>query len=929
MPAQLIDLRTNDLRMPMAITSAPLFKWRVNTTLDDVPEQFRIQVCSNNQFHSSALVWESDTVVFPDFQTGVRYRGQDLISSQRYFWRVYVPSQEIDGNQEAEALLQSRTTWFETGLLDSSDWTAQWISPAIVGKPEPNDDAPIFLRGDFNLVHDAHRARAYATACGWYKLFVNGINITGTSLVPRWTPFDTSIEYQAYDITPYLHVGLNSLSVAIGDGRFRGILGTEGRARYGNRLAGLVQVEVDMNNGRHLSWGTNDSWKAFDGKILHSDSKTGQYLDDRILDEEWFGQDTTGIASRSSATRGGGKPVEKVNFPSENLIPEEVERVQEVAQLTCQSVTRSPSGHQIIDFGQNFAGIAEIRLQGPPGTRITLSYSEVLGSNGEIDLNYLLPWPFSKTGLNKPQQDTVILSDKILTYRPWFGIYGFRYVEVRGVVNSLDPSAIKGIVLSTDFSEHKTNLGTQGIFSPLECFSTLSKSTFLCSDGRLEKLYRNVFWSTLSNFTDTATDCPTRERMGWTGDIQVFFPTSTKFFNVLPFFRRFMRNLASEQTPEGNVLPFIPSGSSKFSGGASLFARAMSKSTGWGDASVIIPWNMYWYYGDESILVSQYESMCRWVDSLEKRASQGSSWRRRLSGNAGDLEQFILDTGLQWGEWLRAGDSVFSSLGQVFLDSPAIPTAYMAHSAELLSNAAKVIGKEDDAGRYLALSEQTKKAWRVAFVKEGGRRIAQDCQDDYVRALAFGLLETDQRQAAIDRLVELVVEAKYHLNTGFMSTGLLLPTLASNGRVDIAYRLLMQETVPSWLYLVDRGATTICETWSGHHKGNATMSQNHYAFGTVVQWLQEGVAGITATAPGWKRIKISPCIGGGLSHATASIDTPLGLVSSAWRLNDIKDEVTLEVTIPPYVLAEVVLGDEVVQDVRPGSHVFTYEINIA
>ncbi|KAK6857716.1 putative alfa-L-rhamnosidase [Apiospora arundinis] len=906
------ELRTNGLRSPLGLDSPnPEFQWRLTRPLTSADSQIqcRLRVSRSGTFDLNTLEWESNTINTEAGQLRVQYEGKPLESRTRYYWCIYISDR---GEGTSTFHTSAEQSWFETGLLSPNDWTAQWISSVIThGR---SNDKPIYLRGQVDVPHQPLRGRAYATACGWYKLFINGVDVTGTALVPRWTPFDQYIEYQVYDITSNLQVGTNHVSIVVADGRFRGHLGLEGRACYGTRLAALVQIETHCDDGTFLSTGTNDTWRSFDGPIVHSDSKHGQVTDARHVPDEWLGlcqMDPPGEGLNPEAGL-----TEILPTPTMKLVCEEVERVQELFRIRCQSVTRSPKGCQIIDFGQNIVGIVDIRLRGKAGSVVTLSYSEIVGKDGEVNLSYVAPWLMP----DKPQRDIVYLSGEEVNYRPWFGIYGFRYVEVKGLDESLTTSDVQGIVLGTDFA-HSTHTDPM---DPLQCQSAISLSNFHCSDVRLEKLYQNVFWSTLGNLTDTATDCPTRERMGWTGDIQIFVPTATKFFNVAPFFRRYLKNLAAEQLHNGNVPPFIPSGASRHRGGMSYFGQVTSQSTGWGDASVIVPWFLYWYYDDKGILASQYSSMCRWVDSLARRAREGTSWRRWFFGRTKAVEQYILDTGFQWGEWLRASDPFTSTLAQVVWDSPAISTAYLAYSADLLSRAAGVLGKEEDRALYYGLYQQTAKAWREAFVKDSGRRIADDRQDDYIRGLAFSLLEPHQRKGAIDRLVELVEAAGFHLTTGFMSTGLLLPTLADNGRSDVAYRVLLQDTTPSWLYQVQTGATTMWETWEGYDKsGNAFMSHNHYAFGTVAQWLQEGIAGISPMTSGWRRIKIAPYIGGGLSHAGASVDSPHGLVSSSWNLDATTGRVELDVNIPPCCVAEVVMENRRTETVGPAYHRIT------
>ena len=385
------------------------------------------------------------------------------------------------------------------GLLEQTAWEASWISAPETGYS--GDKSTIYLTGRLKLSDDPVRARAYATAWGWYKLFINGVSVAGNALVPRWTPFDHYTEYQAYDITPFLKFGENIVSVAVADGRFRGQIGiTEGRARYGNRLAALVQVEADTASDGHVLLCSDETWTSHSGHVSESDPMYGETADLRISDSDWL----SGVNNPETQ----GSPSEPrtcdiVAVSTKSLIAEEAERVDEVMRLPCKSVRRTHSGAHILDFGQNFTGIVRIRLRGSVGTSVSITYSEVLTSEGELDLHYLLPFWFLKT---PPQRDSITPSGEDTVFQPWFSIYGFRYVEVKGLDYDLELTDVEGIVLSTKANQ---------------------VGSFTCSDERLERFHRNVLWSMRGNFTDTATDCPTRERMGWTGDVQVFAPTAT------------------------------------------------------------------------------------------------------------------------------------------------------------------------------------------------------------------------------------------------------------------------------------------------------------------------------------------------------------------------------------------------------------------
>jgi alpha-L-rhamnosidase len=877
------------------------FSWQLTAKQDIcnvTQSSYELQVSTSPSFESENVVWDSrKTPTSKNPSPTAIYAGNSVKSRTRYYWRLRVWDQFDEPSDDTWDTAEQ--SWFETGLLLPSDWKATWISaPAMTTTwSSAKDDRVIYLSSSLHLAREPVRGRAYATACGWYKLFVNQHNVTGTALVPRWTPFDQFTEYQTYDIAKYMKAGENVISVVVADGRFRGQIGiTEGRCRYGDRLSALLQLEVDTDDGKTVTFCTDETWRSLKGPIVRSDPVWGEHTDFRISDE-WL-RKCNAISSN---------PAEKVLVLTKKLIAEEVERVEEVMRLPPKGVLPALSGAQLVDFGQNFAGIMAIKLRGRVGSKIAITYSEVLSSDGELDVNYLkLP-----VTPHIVQRDVVTLGDNATEFQPWFAIHGFRYAEVQGLDYELSPSDVQGIVLASNF--------------PIT-------GSFTCSDARLNKLYQNIVWSARSNFTDTPTDCPTRERMGWTGDIQVFSTTATLLFDSQTFLRRYLRCLAAEQLADGTIPPYIPSGASQFSNQLSLMARMTAGSTGWGDASTMVPWTLYRQYNDEVVLSRQYESMKRWVNSLARRAQEKMSWKRwlfnKFGAGCGDLERYILDTGFSWGEWLRAGSGTLTIIREVLFPSAAVSTAYLAHSAHLLSNIADILGNQEDAEHYLALSKRTSEAWRTAFVRQDGARIAGDYQDDYVRALAFDLIEPGQKPAALERLVELIAQAGYHLKTGFMSTGLLLPVLAEYGRADIAYRLLMQDTVPSWLYPVQKDATTIWETWEGYDgKGNAKMSHNHYAFGTVAQWLQESVAGLKAVEPGYRKIRVEPLIGGGLTHAEASLETPLGFAKSAWRLDKESGMVKLEVVIPPCAIAEVVLAGRKVEIVGSGNYVFEYKVD--
>jgi alpha-L-rhamnosidase len=874
------SLTTNRRREPIGIDSkTPEFAWTVNG--EAAQAAFAIQVSNGEAFSSEDLIWDTGWIESGS-PFGVLYGGQSLASRRKYHWRVRLRSRDAGESEWGP------TATFETGIFSPSEWSASWIT----SDNRALDVNALYFRGAMEVGTTVIRARAYVSALGWYRFFVNGHNLTGSALVPRWTPFDSYVEYQTYDLTEHLVAGENVFGAIVAEGRFRGRLGLASiPARYGDSLAVIAQIVIDFSDGSQLVTGTDPSWIVGEGQITTADPKFGERVDGRISADDWIGPNGAPVG----ATRA-------VNLPrnARVLVAEEVERVDEVGRVS-GIISRTPKGDQLVDFGQNFAGVARVRLSGAPGTVVTLSFSEVIGADGEIDTLYL---EHRRKPAEWYQRDEIVLGETPFDYTPSFTIHGFRFMSISGLNETLAPEDVEGIVLSTDFE---------------------STADFHASDPRLEQLAENVTWSLRSNFTDTPTDCPTRERSGWTGDIQVFGPTASILVDADSYLRRYLRNLATDQREDGRVPPFIPSEHSSFKRvpGDALI-DSFASSAGWGDVAVILPWTLHRYYGDVDVLRRQYDSASAWVDQLARRARTKRGLLRRITKPFSRNEKYIVDSGFHWGEWLRPGESAGKAMIGGFLSHyPVVSTAYLAHSARLLAEIARRIDRPGDAERYERLTGAVRQAWVKAFVTKDGARIGGDKQDDYVRALAFELLPPTMRARAADRLAELIHAADDHLGTGFLSTPMLLFVLSDNGYSDLAFRLLFQTSNPSWLGQIELGATTIWETWEGHDAdGNATSSHNHYAFGSVAQWLHERVAGLAPTEPGYRRMKIAPLIGGGLTSASTRRQTPYGMASASWTTTG--DHIDLQITVPLGTKADVFNGAQLVATAGPGTHRYTW-----
>lgn len=871
-------LRTDGLTEPTGLGSAcPEFSWLPGA---DVMTQsaFEIEVARTMDFAPDERVWATSRVAGGD-PFGIRYEGEALESTTLYHWRVRT------WDEGAEAASDWATASFSTGILDAAEWQAAWVAGPPRGKKDPA--TTLYLRGEADVDAGIVRATAHVSSLGWHRFFVNSVDLTGPALVPRWTALDHEVEYVTYDVTEAVRDGSNVFGLVVGDGRFRGSNGFENHSRiYGDRLAGFVQIVVELAGGRTQTIVTDATWLAGTGRIVESDPKTGERVDLRI-DDDWMPE---------PAPRRCFAPVEVVAHPR-TMIAQSVAPVRQIDELSPISIVRTKSGSQIVDFGQNFAGVVRLKLRGESGTLVTVTHSEILKSTGELDLDYIHLSRFGRWY----QRDHVILNGEYADWQPWFTIHGFRYVEIAGLRGDLGQDDVRGIVLSSDLA---------------------SSGDFECSDPRLNQLRKNVEWSLRSNFMDTATDCPTRERSGWTGDIQVFSPTATTIVDAQAYLRRFLHNLAVEQNDDGSVPVVIPSGFSAFSGGPHGHLASAGTAAGWGDAAVLVPWTLYRYYGDTRVLHDQYASMTAWVDSCARRAAQASRSRRRSVRRDPDVGRYIVDTGFQFGEWLRPGEGPIQSAIDARRRGAVVSTAYLEHSARVLADIADVIGREADSERYRSLADDVRRAWRRAFIHSDGT-MGTDRQDDYVRALAFGLLDESERGPAAGRLVELIRAAGGHLGTGFLSTPLLLDALVANGHAETAWDLLTSTSNPSWLHQVDLGATTVWETWEGYQKpGKAKMSHNHYALGSVARFLTERIAGLTPEAPGYRVIGVRPLVGGGLTSARASVATPYGPAESEWSTDGV--EVRYRVTVPPGARARFQPeGDVASLDLGSGAHAIT------
>jgi alpha-L-rhamnosidase len=553
-----------------------------------------------------------------------------------------------------------------------------------------------------------------------------------------------------------------------------------------------------------------------------------------------------------------------------------IRRVETVEPV---SVTRSPSGAPIVDFGQNLVGRLRITIRGEPGRTITLRHAEVL-EDGELCVRPLR----SAAATDR----YTLRGGGLETWEPRFTFHGFRYAEITGWPGEVDPDAIRAVV----------------------CHSDLERTGwFECSDPLVNRLHENVVWSMRGNFLDVPTDCPQRdERLGWTGDIAVFAPTASFLYDCAGFLTSWLADLFAEQREAAGRVPAVVPDVLPPPDASSIHDWT-APTAGWGDAAVLVPWVLYQRFGDQQVLEDQHESMRSWVELVASLAGSQRVWH----------------DGFQWGDWLDpAAPPDRPELGRT--DPGLVATAHFAHSAKLLSEAASLLGRRGDETRYRKLAAEVRAAFVEEYVLPDGT-LASDSPTAYALALQFELLPDEQRSGAGRRLAELVRADGYRIGTGFLGTPLILDALCAVGEHDTAYRLLMQRECPSWLYPVLIGATTVWERWDsllpdGVVNPGQMTSFNHYAFGAVADWLHRTVAGLAPAEPGYRTLEICPRPGGGLTHAGARLLTPYGEAASAWRIEDGRFQ--LEITVPPGASARVTIPGAVdAFEVDSGSHTWS------
>ncbi len=849
------SLKLNHQNSPSGVSGAPVFSWvGESDARNDYQTAYEIKLYDV----SGRIVWDSGKVT-SDNSIAVKYAGPELAPAARYSWQVRI------WDSKGKASRWSEKSSFVTALGAGCPWEADWILP-------PMTAASPLLRKQFTVRKPVRSAIAYFTAHGVYEASVNGARMDERYMAPGYTSYNHHLMYQTYDITDKIVRGENVLGVEMARGWYLSNMGwSEDKGFKPNfehsEWALLGQLVLTYKDGSMEVVATDSSWRCSTGGVRHSTLYSGETFDASKVQPGW------NAAGFDDSAWG---PVATADYGYDNLFPQENEPVRAEQILKAKELIVTPAGELVIDFGQNLVGSEIISFAGRPGQKITVSHAEVLDKDGN----------FYTTNLRSAKaQSNYICNGEMQKFTTRYTFYGFRYIKLEGI--------------------QKEDINLDDIVAEVRFSDIEPTGSFTCSDERVNQLQSNIQWGLRGNFVDVPTDCPQRdERLGWTGDAEVFARTATFNRATYAFYAKWLKDLAADQLPGGEVTDIVPM----------IHGLVGAGHVGWADAATIIPWTVYMAYGDAKVLEDQWESMKKWVDYIARTAGESYLW----------------NSGWHYGDWLAFDvDNDVAGRSSVTY-TPVLQQCHFANSATILADAAAVLGKTADEAHYREVAAKAREAFCRAYVTPDGHLVSHT-QTAYVVALAYDMVPEDMRPLLAANLKERV-ESYGHITTGFLGTPHISNALTANGLNDLAYKLLLHEGYPGWLYPVTMGATTIWERWNsmmpdGSIPDNGMNSFNHYSYGAIGDWLYREAAGLKEAAPGYKKICIKPHIGDGFSFMKAEQLTPYGKAVSHWKKDG--DVVTLAVEIPFNTTADVFVptasGYEH-HSVGSGRYVFTGKI---
>lgn len=887
---EIYDQRTNNLETPTGMEDKEIhFSWKLRSDRYDVMQesyQLKVYEAAGNK-----LMWDTGLVV-SDRTYGIRYEGPELQHKGQYIWELSI-SDNVGEMAEAADI-------FEIGI-GTDQWIAKWVTSPFKHRYTAIESIPVDeLLGMFAKVDSPDKkksderelypaeyyrkslligekkikyARLYATAHGIFEIYLNGENIGKNNIFqPGFTSYPKYLEYVTYKVMN-LREGDNTLALKVGDGWYRGKFGVLGfGANYGKELAVLFQLEVFYEDGTTNIVTSGEDMMVTEGPIRYSDFMVGERYDARQEIPDWnaLACDTTSWKSCRLS--------EEQEF--KNLRGCVSDPVRAVMKKKPIAVITTPEGDTVLDFGQVMVGYVSMEVRAAAGTEIMMEFSEVLDENG----NYIN----NVSGFNRDQTNIYIAKGaEKEKYCPSFTFHGFRYVRITNYPDSVRADDFTAYVLSSDCRQD---------------------GTFHCSDPRLNQLQSNIQWSQRGNFLSIPTDCPQRERAGWTGDVFVYCDTAMWNADTLTFYRKWLRNLRAEQFENGLVPIVIP-----YAPGYEYIQVPMFGthcSAGWGDVIVYLPYKLYEHYGDISVLEENFDAMCRWMQYVESEAENGvpEDFPENASAERRERQKYLWNTSFHYGDWLYPSckGGMFDS---AVLTKELAASALYAQSCIVMIEASKILGRKNFEIHYTELLEKIREAYDAEYITEDGY-VKNDLQGLYVLTLAMGLASKEKEKKVMERLIAKIHENGDCLDTGFMSIKYLMDVLSKYGHSDMAKTILYQEQCPSWLYEINHNATTIWETWDAVSADEkpSTFSYNHYAFGCIGDWMYRNLLGVRCIEPGYKKFLINPDLKYGLSNAEGSYESANGKIEFKWYQSGIKS-IVYELKVPVNTTAEVLVPE--------------------
>ena len=832
-----INLKTEYLINPIGIDIRhPRLMW--NCEGGTKQTAYRIVAKTDEQ-----IVWDSGKVSSDSMHADYP---NDLASRQRVEWNATLWD-ETDSKVES-----SETAFFETGLLSASDFRAKWISGNYRVNPKKRYPVDCFKK-EFSA-HNVAKARLYITACGLYEALVNGKRVDDFVLAPGHTDYTKRIQLQTYDVTELLENGENVITVELADGWYRGSCGAWGlRNQYGTQTKLYAQLEITDKSGNKAVIGTDQTWAwSNDGKIRFADNKDGEIV------EAWRTPSYGGLAKETKRD---------VTPASSNNVP-----VTEHERFSVQKVITTPGGAKVLDFGQNIAGYISFAVMAKKGQKIKLRFGEMFDENGEFTQKNFQCANKKRTRVTPLQQIEYYCKDGSNEYKTKFAIFGFQYV-----------------LIESDVEWKKEDFTAVSVCSDME--ETLS---FYSSNELLNRLVQATRWSAKNNHADVPTDCPTRERHGWTGDAQIFCNTASYLFNYAPFARKYVHDMLDGQRKNGKFRQITPKG------GVDFYMDFMDGSAGWSDAGVLIPYRIYKRYGDQKILENSYAAMKQYADFKIKTLGKWYPTAVR-TGIDRKYRKYISNYGQSYGEWAEPTEVHITGFRDFACPHPEETTAYIVYLLQTMAEIVEVLGKQDDKKRFSEYAEKAKIGYGK-LIECPEFTLDTDRQAKLVRPLYMGLLDEKQREFAQKRLITALEHYGWRLGTGFLSTPFILYVLEKID-VEYAYRLLENEQMPGWLFMPKMNANTIWESWEGTQAQGGIASLDHYSKGAVLEWVVSEMCGIQVS--GENKFTIAPKVGGHFTFAKCEYKSVYGKVKSDWRREGGKT--VYMISVPANTTAKVVL----------------------